>query len=90
MKSIIQKVKAVLTIAFVVVVAVVVYDLFFKTTTSATPNHAAISLTPFTAKEQRDLIRAQQMQERTADTGPLVALVSATDAQARVLNPGRK
>lgn len=55
----------------------------------ATHDHASLMLTPFTAREQKDLIQAQEQEERLDDTGSLVAQMSATDAQARVLNLNR-
>lgn len=64
-----------------------IYYLFFETT-PVTSNHIELSLIPTTAREQNDLILAQEQsqEELPAQTGPLVAQMSATDAQAKVLN----
>lgn len=79
-----KKISYLFIACFIVALLFVVYHLFFEPET-VTPDRIALSLTPFTKSEQKELIRAQQMQERTADTGPLVALVNANDAQAKVL-----
>lgn len=51
-----------------------------------TADHASLTLTPFTAREQKDLILAQEQSEQLAVSGPLVATMSAQKAQAKVLN----
>ena len=50
------------------------------------PDHAALPLTPFTTHEQQDVIAAQEQKATDVDQGPLVEKVSATTAEARVLN----
>lgn len=64
-----------------------IYYLFFETV-PVTPNHIELSLVPTTVREQNDLILAQEQsqEELPMQTGPLVAQMSAQDAQAKVLN----
>lgn len=52
----------------------------------ATSDHAALSLTPFTAREQKDLIKAQEQEETLDVSGPLVQQMNPDVAQSRVLN----
>ena len=85
MERIHKKIKYSIAILMITALALFIYHFFFSADT-ITPDHVALSLTPVTKSEQRELIRAQQMQERTATTGPLIALVNPADAQAQVLN----
>lgn len=64
-----------------------IYYLFFETV-PVTPNHIELSLVPTTAREQNDLILAQEQsqEELPVQTGPLVAQMNAQDAQTKVLN----
>ncbi|GEM_PF-4896157 len=67
-----------------------IYYLFFESI-PVTPNHIELSLIPTNAREQNDLILAQEQsqEELPMQTGPLVAQISASDAQAKVLNMHR-
>ncbi len=67
-----------------------IYYLFFESI-PVSPNHVALSLVPNTAREQNDLVLAQEQtqEELPMQTGPLVAQMSAADAQAKVLNLSR-
>lgn len=51
-----------------------------------TADHASLTLTPFTAREQKDLILAQEQSEQLAVSGPLIATMTAQKAQEKVLN----
>ncbi|OGT49057.1 MAG: hypothetical protein A3E82_01405 [Gammaproteobacteria bacterium RIFCSPHIGHO2_12_FULL_38_11] len=74
-------------IFLIFVLGVIVYNVYFSADNiTPTSDHATLTLTPFTAKEQKDLIRAQQAQEKKIDTGPLIATANATEAEAKVLN----
>ena len=55
----------------------------------ATSDHANLSLTPFTAREQKDLIKTQEQEESLDVSGPLVQQMTADHAQSRVLNLNR-
>ena len=71
---------------FIVSIALTLfYGLFFNTK-PATPNHANLNLTPFTAQEQKDLIKIQEHETHVDIVGPLHAKMDAQTAQAKVLN----
>ncbi|OGT43454.1 MAG: hypothetical protein A3F13_02195 [Gammaproteobacteria bacterium RIFCSPHIGHO2_12_FULL_40_19] len=75
-----------LAVFFVSCVLVLLYNLFFDTSSPATPEHTTLALTPFTESEQKALITAQEQEAASLDSGPLVAKMDAKEAQARVLN----
>ena len=74
---------------FVSLLLFLIYHLFSTINQPATPDHTAITLTPFTDSEQKDLTAAQQQEEPSINAGPLVASMDPMDAQARVLNLNR-
>ncbi|MCX7120719.1 MAG: hypothetical protein NTZ67_02935 [Gammaproteobacteria bacterium] len=75
-----------LIILLTFLLGVLFYNLFFDESNKVMPDHGTLTITPFTAKEQKDLIQAQQAETRTVNTGPLVATATAMNAQAKVLN----
>lgn len=85
MKTIFKKTSYLFSVVFISLLMIIFYSVFFKTD-KATPDHSSITLTPFTANEQKELIQAQEQEEHLDVTGPLVASMTATDAQTRVLN----
>lgn len=78
-----------LAVLFVSLLLILLYNLFFASK-PATPNHSVLTLKPYTESEQRDLISAQEQDESSIESGPLVAKMNVTDAEARVLNVGQK
>ncbi len=81
----IKKLNYCFSVLFVTILIVVCYNIFFNNQ-PATPDHASLSLTPFTAREQKDLITEQEQAGQLEVNGPLVASMNAADAQAHVLN----
>lgn len=76
-------------IFFFVIALVIFCHRLFTARTTPTPDHMTITLTPFTAREQKDVIKAQEQEDQLDVAGPLIAQMSATEAQARVLNLNR-
>ncbi|PIZ05125.1 MAG: hypothetical protein COY58_00765 [Gammaproteobacteria bacterium CG_4_10_14_0_8_um_filter_38_16] len=73
-------------IVFLVSGLIVLFYSLFMSAKPGTPDHTSLSLQPYTAREQQDLVLAQEQSEGTLNTGPLVAQMSAQAAQAKVLN----
>lgn len=44
-----------------------------------------LKLTPYTAEEQKEILRAQEAEEQTLITGPLVPKMSVAEAEDKVL-----
>lgn len=86
-----KKTSYLITVLFVSTLLYFFYSLFFGTQHSATLNHQTLMLIPHTAKEQQDLIIAQQRESESDMSGPLVARMSVQTAEANVLSlPLRK
>lgn len=81
-KAVISKISYFLVVLLVSTLLVLCYSAFF--TRSSVSLNATLTLKPFTAREQQDLIKKQE--QSAAATGPLIASINAADAQARVLN----
>ena|SRR3990167_5474003 len=81
------KINYLYTLSLILSFSLGIYYLFFESI-PVTPNHVELSLVPNTAREQNDLILAQEQtqEELPVQTGPLVAQMSASDAQTKVLN----
>ncbi len=88
MKTQLKKSTYLFGIFFVGLVMVLLHDQF-SPQDSMTRDHASLTLKPFTAREQKDLIQAQVQEDQLDVSGPLIAKMNATDAQARVLNLNR-
>lgn len=58
----------------------------FLTNEKPSADRASLSLQPYTANEQQELILAQEQEEGAISNGPLIAQMTATDAEAKVLN----
>ena len=54
---------------------------------TASDDQTAISIKPFTAIEKNEIINAQEQEEAAKPSGPLVAFISAPQAQMKVLYP---
>lgn len=71
---------------FCIAFLMIAWHSFFSSQTPVTSDHATLELTPFTAHEQKDLIKAQEQEDQLDVAGPLTAQMNPADAQARVLN----
>lgn len=88
--GVIKKISYFIAVLIASSLLVICYFLFFTTEKTAGIDQTALTLQPFTAKEQRELINAEEREETAKPTGPLIALTSVTDAEAKVLNMNRK
>ena len=88
MKTQLKKSTYLFALFFVSAISILFHILFFPKN-SVTSDHATLTLTPFTAHEQKALIKAQEQEAQSDPTAPLIASMSVPDAQARVLNLNR-
>lgn len=65
---------------------ITLFYFLFLTNGKPASDHASLSLQPYTANEQQDLILAQEQEEGAIDNGPLITQMTAADAEAKVLN----
>lgn len=86
MKPYLKKSTYFFAIFFISLLILLCCHLLFGENTSSTPDHATLTLTPFTAREQKALIAKQEQAAQLDINTPLVAQMSASDAEARVLN----
>ena len=71
----------------VALVSGLLYVLFIKKEKpEGDPHQITLTIKPFTQREQQDLLKAQAQEERTVITGPLITLMSASEAEKKVLN----
>lgn len=85
--SSISKINYLFIILCASVVAVLIYGLFIKKDNAeSNANQIALTIKPFTQREQQELLKAQAMEERTVNVGPLVTFISAPEAEAKILN----
>ena len=61
--------------------------LFYIDEKHLSDNQATISIKPFTVIEKKEIINAQEQEEAAKPTGPLIAFITAPEAEKKVLYP---
>ena len=61
--------------------------LFYLDQKHVSGDQAAIAIQPFTDRERKELVNAQEQEEAEKPTGPLIAFITAPQAEKKVLNP---
>ena len=83
------KKSTIFLLLFLILLLVALWHHLFSQPTFITSDHATLTLTPFTAREQKDLIQAQEQEEQLDVSGPLTARMTVPQAEDHVLNLSR-
>lgn len=86
MKRILQKNRTFFSLVLIALCIFTFYSLVFNNETTPTPNHATLTITPYTKEEEQELIAAQEQEDEKGESGPLVAKMSVQQAQNTILN----